>query len=103
MRKIIRRLFSLELPQEKSAFLWGPRKVGKSYWIAHSLPGVPIIDLLKTEVFAEYAALAAELSDVGIGNEPVPMKVDIQGEAAMALAQDEEVALRPVRSFRIDL
>lgn len=56
MRKIVKRLFRLELPARRSAFLWGPRKVGKSYWIAHELPGVPVIDLLKTEVFADFAA-----------------------------------------------
>ncbi len=30
--------------------------MGKSYWIRHSLPKATLIDLLKTEVFAEYAA-----------------------------------------------
>jgi uncharacterized protein len=52
--KIIKRLFELNLPPGKSAFLWGPRKVGKTYWISHNLPGVEIIDLLKTDVWAEY-------------------------------------------------
>jgi len=55
MRKIIRRLFELNLPAGKSAFLWGPRKAGKSYWIAHHLKPAALIDLLKTDVFAEYA------------------------------------------------
>ncbi|MFH1436234.1 MAG: ATP-binding protein [Pseudomonadota bacterium] len=56
MSKIIRRLFSLNLPPGKSAFLWGPRKVGKSYWIAGNLKHAVIIDLLKTDLFAEYAS-----------------------------------------------
>lgn len=56
MRKIIQRLFRLDLPKNRSAFLWGPRKVGKSYWIAHSLPEATVIDLLQTDTFAEYAA-----------------------------------------------
>jgi predicted AAA+ superfamily ATPase len=56
MKKIIRRLFSLNLPPGKSAFLWGPRKVGKSYWIAHNLERAIIVDLLKTDLFAEYAS-----------------------------------------------
>ncbi|MBK8574590.1 MAG: ATP-binding protein [Elusimicrobia bacterium] len=56
MRSIIKRALSLHLPPGKSAFLWGPRKVGKSYWIRHSLPNVPVIDLLKTEVFADFAS-----------------------------------------------
>lgn len=56
MRKIIRRLFNLDLPQKKSAFLWGPRKVGKTYWIRHHLKNATVIDLLKTDVFSQYAS-----------------------------------------------
>src|SRR3989338_5053328 len=55
MRNIIKRAFSLNLPAGRSAFLWGPRKVGKTYWIRHELPQAPILDLLKTDVFAEYS------------------------------------------------
>lgn len=54
MGKIVRRLFQLTLPAHKSAFLWGPRKVGKSYWLHHYLQGFILIDLLKTDVFADY-------------------------------------------------
>lgn len=63
MRRIIRRLFRLDLPANRSAFLWGPRRVGKSYWISHELSGCPVIDLLKTDVFAEYAARPALLRE----------------------------------------
>ncbi|MBI5400448.1 ATP-binding protein [Candidatus Saganbacteria bacterium] len=56
MRKIIKRLFSLDLPPKKSAFLWGPRKVGKTYWIRHHLSNATVIDFLKTDVFAQYAS-----------------------------------------------
>jgi uncharacterized protein len=56
MRKIIKRLLELNLPAGKSAFLWGPRKVGKTYWVTHHLKKAKIIDLLKTDVFSEYAS-----------------------------------------------
>ncbi len=56
MKIIQRRQFNLNLPKGKSAFLWGPRKTGKSYWIKHHLPAAPLIDLLKTDVFAEYSS-----------------------------------------------
>lgn len=56
MVRITQRLFELKLPANRSAFFWGPRKVGKSYWIAHHLKDVKVIDLLKTDVFAEYAS-----------------------------------------------
>lgn len=61
--KIIKRLFQLDLPRGQSAFLWGPRKVGKSYWIEHHLPGVPVIDLLKSDVYADYASRPALLRE----------------------------------------
>jgi uncharacterized protein len=52
--KIKKRLLNIDLPQNKSAFLWGPRKVGKTYWIKHNLKNIILIDLLKTDIFAEY-------------------------------------------------
>lgn len=63
MGNIVRRLFRLDLPKGRSAFLWGPRKVGKSYWIHHALPEATVIDLLKTDVFAEYASRPALLRE----------------------------------------
>jgi len=61
--KIIKRLLEVDLPPGKSAFLWGPRKVGKSFWIAKNLPDVVIIDLLKTDVWAEYISRPALLRE----------------------------------------
>ncbi|MDZ4197932.1 MAG: AAA family ATPase, partial [Kiritimatiellia bacterium] len=40
----------------RSAFLWGPRKTGKSYWLRQNYPDAVTIDLLKTDVYAEYAS-----------------------------------------------
>lgn len=54
--KEFNRLLSIKLPPKKSAFLWGPRKVGKSYWIKHHVPGSVIIDFLQTNVFADFAS-----------------------------------------------
>lgn len=46
----------MNLAKGQSAFLWGPRKVGKTYWIKKHFAGAPLIDLLKTDVFGDYAA-----------------------------------------------
>ncbi len=56
---ILNRHISLNLPQDRSAFLWGPRKCGKSWWLNHQwIPqqnrSVVLLDLLKTDVLAEY-------------------------------------------------
>jgi len=44
-------------------FLWGPRRTGKSYWIRQNLPDAPLIDLLQTDTFAEYASRPALLRE----------------------------------------
>jgi predicted AAA+ superfamily ATPase len=56
MKKIISRLLNIELPPNRSAFLWGPRKTGKTYWITRNFPDSVLIDLLKTDVFADYVS-----------------------------------------------
>ena len=61
MGKIIHRLLDLKLPARQSAFLWGPRRVGKSYWIRRHYNTAPIVDLLKSDVYAEYASRPALL------------------------------------------
>ena len=63
MGKIFRRLLDLRLPPGKSAFLWGPRRVGKSFWIRQTLPDAPLVDLLKSDVFSDYAARPALLRE----------------------------------------
>ena len=56
MKKIISRLLKIELPPKQSAFLWGPRKTGKTYWITKNFRNSVLIDLLKTDVFADYVS-----------------------------------------------
>jgi predicted AAA+ superfamily ATPase len=56
MKTIIRRKLEIELPERQSAFLWGPRKTGKTYWIKRHFKDSILIDLLKSEVFADYAS-----------------------------------------------
>lgn len=61
--KIIFRQLPLNLPKGKSAFLWGPRKTGKTYWIRHHLPQATVIDLLKTDIFADFSSRPALLRE----------------------------------------
>jgi predicted AAA+ superfamily ATPase len=63
MMKIIKRLLDLNLPPGKSDFLWGPRKVGKTYCISYALPSAEIIDLLKADVLTEYISRPALLRE----------------------------------------
>ncbi len=56
MKNIKERLLNIQLPLKRSAFLWGPRKTGKTYWINKNYTESPLIDLLKTDIFADYAS-----------------------------------------------
>lgn len=61
--RIKKRLLTIQLPFDQSAFLWGPRQVGKTTWLREHMPDVPRIDLLKTDVFAEYVTRPALLRE----------------------------------------
>lgn len=53
----------LRLPEGRSVFLWGPRKTGKTWWLREHFAQAPVIDLLKSDVFADYAARPALLRE----------------------------------------
>ncbi|MEQ1890945.1 MAG: ATP-binding protein [Planctomycetota bacterium] len=63
--RIVRRQFELDLAPGRSAFLWGPRKVGKTHWIHNHLAAkdTTLVDLLETDTFAEYASRPALLRE----------------------------------------
>jgi predicted AAA+ superfamily ATPase len=65
MGKICKRLLEVRLVKGVSAFLWGPRRVGKTWWIRNHFlaPGDRHIDLLRTDEFAEYAVRPALLRE----------------------------------------
>jgi len=56
MKNIKNRVLNINLQPDRSVFLWGPRKVGKTYWINRYFTDSVLIDLLKTDVFADYAS-----------------------------------------------
>ena len=56
MKIIKKRILNIELPPKRSGFLWGPRKTGKTFWVKRRFADCELIDLLKTEVFADYAS-----------------------------------------------
>ena len=45
----------LQLPKNKSLFLFGPRNTGKSTLIRHTFPKAYVIDLLDIEVETKFA------------------------------------------------
>ncbi len=53
--QILKRLLNLELPEKQSAFLWGPRKTGKTTYLRSRFPGSIIYDFLETDLFLEFS------------------------------------------------
>ena len=54
MRRI-KRILNIELPQGQSAFLWGPRKTGKTTYLKERFPDSIVYDFLKTNLFFEFS------------------------------------------------
>ena len=52
---IIKRLLNIDLPPKQSAFLWGPRKTGKSTYLKMKFPHSLVYDFLKTDLFLEFS------------------------------------------------
>ncbi len=49
----IKRILNIKLPSKQSAFLWGPRKTGKTTYLKKHFPNSLMYDFLKTDIFIE--------------------------------------------------
>jgi len=59
----IERALRIVLPDRQSAFLWGPRKTGKSTYLRSEFPESVTFDLLQTDLMLELAARPALLRE----------------------------------------
>jgi len=55
----IKRFLNIDLPPGQSAFLWGPRKTGKSTYLKAKFPRSLVYDFLKTDLFLEISKTAS--------------------------------------------
>lgn len=51
----IDRILKIDLPPRQSAFLWGPRKTGKSTFLMENFPKSIVYDFLQTDLFLEFS------------------------------------------------
>ena len=51
----INRLLKIDLPPRQSAFLWGPRKTGKSTFLKEKFPHSLVYDFLQTDLFLDFS------------------------------------------------
>ncbi len=49
-----KRILTIDLPTKQSAFLWGPRKTGKTTLLREKFSNSIFVDFLRTDTFLEY-------------------------------------------------
>jgi predicted AAA+ superfamily ATPase len=76
----IKRYLNLSLPLGQSAFLWGPRKAGKSTFLKQHYPHSPYYDLLDSSIYLKFLeapyTLRQELSLIPENKRDVPIIID---------------------------
>ena len=63
MEEYIERILDILLPEGQSAFLWGPRKTGKSTYLKKEFPGSVYYNFLKTDLLIEMSKRPALLRE----------------------------------------
>ncbi len=61
---MINRILRIDLPQDRSAFLWGPRKTGKTTLLKQQFPDALRIDLLDHDLYLRLAGRPSELGQM---------------------------------------
>ena len=59
----IKRILNIDLPPGQSAFLWGPRKTGKSTYLKTRFPSSLVYNFLQTDLFLEFSKKPALLRE----------------------------------------
>ena len=77
MDQTIRRLIHIDLPKGQSAFLWGPRKTGKTTYLKATFPDSLRYDLLQTDLFLELTKRPFLLREQLLAADPRRMKEPI--------------------------
>ena len=70
----IKRLLTIALPKGQSAFLWGPRKTGKTTFLRAAFPNSLTYDLLQTDLFIEFTKRPFLLREQLLAAEPRQLK-----------------------------
>ncbi len=73
----IKRIIRITLPKGKSAFLWGPRKTGKTTFLKEAFPKSLRFDLLRTDLFLDFAKRPYLLREQLLASNPQQLKEPI--------------------------
>jgi len=72
--ELIHRRLAMDLPEGQSAFLWGPRKTGKSTFLRGHFPDSLIYDFLDTDLALEFSKRPALLRERLLAKGPTALK-----------------------------
>jgi predicted AAA+ superfamily ATPase len=71
------RLLNIKLPPRQSAFLWGPRKTGKTTYLKDAFPASLFYDFLKTDVVLDFTKRPSLLREQILAKEPETLRTPI--------------------------
>ena len=77
MIQTITRSLEIALPKGQSAFLWGPRKTGKTTFLKTAFPDSTVYDLLQTDLLLEFTKRPSLLRERLLAAEPKRLKEPI--------------------------
>jgi predicted AAA+ superfamily ATPase len=77
MLQTIPRLLKIKLPPQQSAFLWGPRKTGKTTLLRALFPDSLSYDLLETDLFFEFVKRPCLLREQLLAANPKQLKAPV--------------------------
>lgn len=72
--RTVKRFLDLDLPRGQSAFLWGPRKTGKSSFLKEAFPDSLVYDFLKTDLFMSYVKTPSLFREQLLARDPGQLK-----------------------------
>lgn len=75
--KLINRIQRIDLPKNRSAFLWGPRKTGKTTLLRQQFPNAFFVDLLDYDLF------------LGLGRRPTQLRQILEAQTSKTVVIDE--------------
>jgi predicted AAA+ superfamily ATPase len=71
------RLLKIKLTSNQSAFLWGPRKTGKTTYLKNAFPGSLFFDFLRTDIVLDFTKRPALLREQLLAKEPETLRAPI--------------------------
>ena len=73
----IPRLLKIKLPPKQSAFLWGPRKTGKTTYLKEAFPESLFYDFLKTDIVLDFTKRPSLLREQILAKGPAALRAPI--------------------------